>query len=203
LKRIFAILLFLFCLTGAAQKDTSKYDRREEIISDAKRYRIHNNYLTAGFGYSKSTIRKSEQSTLGIDFNFHIKRQHFQAGILMSGNQFLSNNNLQGHIGYGYRIENEKSNIAFFAGPSYNTGVIDPVFRDTDTIPAHFYDAIGFYANVSYIHKLTYDIGIGLEAILEINKIQALIGIKAVLLFSGSYQGKSRVYNKHVKPKRQ
>ena len=43
LKTIFTISLLILCINGSAQKDTSKYDRLEEIPCDQKRYRIHNN----------------------------------------------------------------------------------------------------------------------------------------------------------------
>ena len=195
------IILLLFSFFGYSQKDTSLYDRKEEIIDNGKRYALHNNYLLAGFGYAGSTIRDQEQATLGIDYVFHIKRQHFQAGVLMSGDEFQSNNNLSGHLCYGYRIENAKSNIAFFAGISQNKGAVPGSIRDGDTIPIYYYRNTGLYANVSYIKKLTYDIGIGLEGIIEINQSQIFGGLKAVLYFSGAYRGKAKIYNKHVRRK--
>ena len=203
MKKVLTISLFLICFYTNAQKDTTKYDREEEIISDRKRYRLHNNYLMAGFGYSYSSIRShKEQSTLGIDYVFHIRRHHFQVGVLMSGDQFLENNNLQGHIGYVYRIENEKCNIAFGLGLTRDKGEVPPIARVTDTLPAFFYRNTGIYANVSYIKKLTYDIGIGIEGIFEINKAQTFAGIKGIVFFSGGYRGKAKVHNIHVKPKR-
>lgn len=201
LKTKLSIFLLFFGFLGYSQKDTSKYDRLEEILDNGKRYALHNNYLVAGFGYAGSTIRDKEQATLGIDFVFHIKRQHFQAGVLMSGDEFRSNNNLSGHLCYGYRIENEKSNIAFFAGISQNKGAVAGSIRGGDTIPIYYYRNTGLYANVSYIHKLTYDIGIGLEGIIELNQNQIFGGIKAILYFSGAYRGKAKIYNKHVKRK--
>ncbi len=199
---IFASIIFFS--NGFSQTNTKndEYDREEEIIHDKKRYRLHNNYLSVGAGYNYSSIREREQATIGVDFNFHIRRQYFQAGILMSGERFLSNNSIQGHLGYGYRKETEKYNFAFYAGPSYNTGIIPPVFREKDTLPARIFDAFGVYANVHYAFKLTYDIGIGFEAFSEFNQEQAYGGIKAIMFFSGSYRGKAKIYNKHVKPKK-
>lgn len=197
-------ILFLFLISSFvhAQKDTLPYDRTEEILDKGKRYAFHNNYLTGGFGFSGTKIRDVEQATLGIDFVFHIKRQHFQAGVLMSGNEFRSNNNLSGHLCYGYRIENHKSNIAFFAGISQNKGAIPAHIDQTDTIPVFYYRNTGLYANISYVHKLTYDIGIGLEAHVEINKTQVFAGIKGIVFFSGAYRGKAKVFNRRVNPKR-
>lgn len=196
----YIIIIFCFLQSIAfSQRDTSKYDRLEEIIHRDKRYAIHNNYLSAGFGFAYSSVRDLEQSVIGIDYVFHIKRNHFQAGFLMSGKEFLSNNNLQGHFCYGYRKEDEKRNIAFFGGLSYNTGVLPPIYRETDTVPARFYDAAGIYLSASYIKKMSYDIGFGLEGIIEINSVQVFGGIKAIVFFSGAYRGKAKIYNKHVK----
>lgn len=202
LKTTLNILFLCITFFASAQKDTLPFNRKEEIIDKGKRYAFHNNYLTGGFGYSGTKIREREQATLGIDFVFHIKKQHFQAGVLMSGDKFQSNNNLSGHLCYGYRFETRKSNIAFFAGISQNKGVVPPRISEVDTIPVFYYRNTGLYASISYIHKLTYDIGIGLEGIIEVNKTQVFAGIKGIVFFSGSYRGKSKVYNKHVNPKR-
>ncbi len=202
MKNLFAIFLFLFSSPLFSQKDTSKYDRKEEIIDNNKRYRIHNNYLTVGPGFGSSNIRVSEQSIIGLDFNFHIRKQYFQAGILMSGNKFLSNNNLAAHLCYGYRKETNKYNFAFYGGVSYNEGIIPPMIVGGDTISAKLFRTYGFYANIQYIFKITYDIGFGGEAFAEFNKHQAFGGIKFILFFSGAYQGKAKVYNQHVKKKK-
>lgn len=202
MKNLSFIFFSLLALTGSAQfnkKDTTEYDRKEEIIWEDKRYRIHNNYLTAGFGFSGSSLRNKEQATLGIDYTFHIQRHHFQVGVLMSGDAFLANNNLSGHLCYGYRIENEKSNIAFFGGIAQNKGVVPAHVNGTDTIADFYYRATGLYLSASYVKKITYDIGIGLESVFELNKDQVFFGLKAIVFFSSAYQGKSKIYNKHVK----
>jgi UDP-glucose 6-dehydrogenase len=202
LKNCFIIFIFIFSLKGWAQRDTSKYDRLEEIIHNDKRYALHNNYLQAGFGFGGSNLRSSEQAIVGIDYVFHIKRQHFQIGFLMSGDKFLSNNNLSGHLGYCYRIEDERRNIAFTAGISQNKGAIAAYIDGLDTIPELQYRNTGIYVSASYVKKLTYDIGIGLELIGEVNQTQRFIGVKGILFFSGAYRGKAKIYNRHVKTRR-
>jgi len=202
LKKFLLIFTILSFFKGFSQRDTSKYDRLEEIIDNSKRYALHNNYLQAGAGFGGSTLRKGEQSTIGIDFVFHIKRQHFQLGFLMSGDEFLANNNLSGHFGYCYRIEDEKRNIAFTLGVSQNKGAIAAHIKRQDTIAELQYRNTGVYMSASYIKKLTYDIGIGLELIGEFNQTQQFFGIKGVLYFSGAYRGKAKIFNRHVKTKR-
>lgn len=202
MKKIFVIFITLCSFNSFSQRDTSKYDRLEEIIDDNKRYAIHNNYLQVGAGFGGSTIRKKEQSTIGIDFIFHIKRQHFQVGFIMSGDEFLSNNNLSGHFGYCYRLENEKRNIAFTIGIAQNKGAIAAHIDGLDTIAELQYRNTGAYISASYIKKLTYDIGIGVELIGEFNQTQQFFGVKGVLYFSGAYRGKAKIYNRHVKTRR-
>lgn len=202
MKKLFLIYITLSSLHSFAQRDTSKYDRLEEVLDNDKRYAIHNNYLQAGAGFAYSNLRKSEQSVIGIDYFFHIKRTHFQVGFLMSGDKFLSNNNLSGHLGYCYRIEDFKKNVAFTAGISQNKGAIAAHINGNDTILELQYRNTGIYLSASYIKKLTYDIGIGVELIGEFNQTQQFIGIKGVLFFSGAYRGKAKIYNRHVKTRR-
>ncbi len=202
MKNFLVILLILSSFKSFSQRDTSKYDRLEEIIDNDKRYALHNNYLQAGAGFGGSTIRKGEQSFIGIDYVFHIKRQHFQLGFLMSGDKFLSNNNLSGHFGYCYRIENENRNIAFTLGIAQNKGAIAAHIDGQDTIAELQYRNTGAYLSASYIKKITYDIGIGIELFGELNQTQQFFGIKGVLFFSGAYRGKAKIYNRHVKTRR-
>jgi hypothetical protein len=203
LKRAFTILLLLSGLKAVSQCDTCKYDRKEEIIDNDKRYAIHNNYLMIGGGFAGSSLRKKEQVAVGIDFIFHIKRQHFQIGVLMSGDKFNSNNNLSGHFGYCYRIEDENRNITFGAGISQNKGKIPShITDDGDTIPDFYYRNTGIYLSAAYFKKITYDIGIGLEIIADINQVHQMIGAKAVLFFSGAYRGKAKIFNRYVKSRK-
>jgi hypothetical protein len=182
----------------AGTKQKVLYNREDEIIYRGKRYRVHNNYLTAGAGFLSSSIRKTSQKVLGIDFQFHIVRQHFQAGVLMSGETIGSNNNVQAHIGYGYRKETKTTNLAFFAGPSWLTGVVAVSDSVRGTIPL-IYENFGFYACAQAVTKATYDIGIGVEVFGEYSHRQSLYGVKLIFFFSGAYRGLKRNYNPNVR----
>jgi len=196
------ILLFTACLSLAAQEKPiaktdslkRKYDRKEEIIYDGKRYRIHNCFLTVGPGFLQSSIRTDLQKAIGIDFQFPYKKSHFQVGVMMSGVQFGSNNNLQGHICYGIRNEKNRSNIAAYIGPSFYTGVVG----DTTGAP-QFYQGIGGYMALQVVSKFAYDLGLGAELFVEITKKQNLVGIKLIAFFSGAYRGPKKNVNVHVK----
>lgn len=197
MKSIVLILLFLYSFLSFSQKDSSAYFRKEEIIYDGKLYRKHNNYLTFGPGYSSSTIRSDLQKDIGIDFNFHVRRIYFQTGVNMSGNQFLSNNNVNIVLGIGLRKENYKNNFAIYVGPTYYTGVIG--IEDSLGIRPQFYSGIGVYIAAQAIIKLTYDIGFGIQPYATLNTKQTQAGIKAILFFSGAYRGPKRNYNPNVR----
>lgn len=211
MKNKFLIILIILTSSLQAQVETNTlkkgqpdYYKNEEIISYGKRYRIHNNYLTAGPGFLSSSLRQPIQKALGIDFQFHIKRQHFQIGGFMSGEDFGSNNNLQAHIGYGIRKENKNYNLAFFAGPSYITGVLTVV--DTSIyggIRPVFYSPFGIYACVQCVLKFKYDIGFGGELFAEYSDKQQLFGFKLIAFFSSAYVGPKRNYNPNVRSESQ
>lgn len=179
--------------------DMPLYYRKEEIIYDDKRYRIHNNYLTLGGGFLGSTIRGDVQKNIGIDFQFHIRRQQFQAGVMMSGDAFRSNNNVQMHLGYGYRKETITTNVAAYFGATYYTGVV--ASKDSIPVPI-FYDGFGAYACIQGIYKISYDFGVGAELFGELNVHQNILGIRFIAFFSGAYRGAKRNYNPNVRPHR-
>ncbi len=197
--------IIIFCwlsgLHAQEKKDTVNteppYDRKEEIIYRNKRYRIHNNYLTIGAGAGNSTLRNLSQRALAIDFQFHIKREHFQAGFLMSGSEFLYNNHVQGHLCYGYRRESNATNLAAFIGPAYHRGVTG----NTSTT-AEYYNGFGVYACVQAVVKIAYDVGLGVELFNEYSTRQNLFGFKLIVFFSGSYRGEKKNYNPHVRSER-
>lgn len=180
---------------GSAQPHVRPpYNRKEEIIYDAKRYRVHNNYLTIGGGVAGSTIRSGSQRCVGGDFNFHIRRQYFQLGALMSGPELMSNNHAHVHVGYGYRWEGKTYNLAGYIGPCYFSGV-----EGTPPAPAMLYSGYGVYGCIQVVNKFVYDIGIGLDMFTEISYKQALYGVRVIAFFSGAYRGVKRNYNPNVR----
>lgn len=116
----------------------------------------------------------------------------------MSGEEFLGNNNVQGHFGYGLRKETTKINLAAFAGVTYFTGVIGRKDSLGNSIP-QYYSGNGLYMSAQAVTKLTYDIGIGIEVFGEISKWQNLAGFKVMMFFSGAYRGLKKNYNPHVR----
>ncbi len=196
-KVFFLLILFQGGISQAQTEDRNtryerpKYNRKEEVVYDNKRYRKYNNYLTAGGGFAYASNRVGGQRVIGADFQFHIRRQQFQIGGLMSGEAFLSNNHVQAHVGYGLRRERNTTNLAAYIGPTWFTGVEG---TPGVTIPV-FYTGFGGYASVQAVSKFTYDIGIGAELFGEVNFRQTQVGLKFILFFSGAYRGNKTAYS--------
>lgn len=224
IKKVLFIIVLVSSFQCFSQKEKPKerptYYRKEEILYAGKRYRLWNNYITAGGGIMGSSIRSKEQKNIGINYHFHIQRHYFQAGVMMSGEDFLSNNQVQGHLGYGLRKETTKLNMAAFGGLTYFNGVIGRTDTTGNPYP-EYYSGAGVYVSGQIITKLSYDIGIGLEVFAEFNKyqqvpinyrwyegapvfkksgdIQTNAGFRVILYFSGAYRGLKKNYNPHVR----
>ena len=175
-------------------KKKPMYYREEEIIFEGKRYRVNNNYVSLGPLIAASSLRAQAQKGISIDFNWHIRRQYFQTGVMMSGNNFGDNNHLQGHLNYGIRREGNFHNAAVFGGLCYSYGVTG----DINTGPI-YYNVFGGYLAAQYVIKFTYDLGLGLEAYTEISPKQRIFGVKVIAFFSGAYKGLKRNYNPNVR----
>lgn len=119
----------------------------------------------------------------------------------MSGQEFLGNNNVSGHFGYGLRKENSNFNFSVYGGINYFTGVYAVADTGNTTRP-EFYRGFGAYICGQAIKKLTYDIGIGIETYFEANQSQIMGGVKFIVFFSDSYRGLKRNYNPNVKTKK-
>lgn len=143
-------------------------------------------------------MRDDPQKGVGLDFHFHIRRQYFQAGLAISGNQFLENNQTQIRLGYGYRKETAKYNLAFFGGPTLFYGV-HGIPDTAGTFKPEFYQGVGVYGCAQAVKKLTYDMGVGAELFAELNYKQNVLGIKFFLFFSGAYRGLKKNYNPNVR----
>ncbi len=138
------------------------------------------------------------QHGVGVDFHWHIRRQYFQTGLAISGNKLLDNNKTQIRVGYGYRKETARYNVAFFGGTTLFYGVY--AVPDTgNTFRPEFFQGMGLYGSAQAATKLLYDIGIGAELFAEINYKEKIVGVKLFLFFSGAYRGLKKNYNPHVR----
>ncbi len=194
------LLVSFSCLTVFAQSaDTVQVARKhhhktestnlkEEITVDGKRFRVYNNWMNVGTGEGLNSALALPQNMLDVNLHFHVKKNYFQLGTYLSGDRFLSFNNYNLHLCYGKRWENAKRNIFICAGPSYSWGfpfihgIYDP----------GIYRAYGGYADVQYIYKLAYDLGIGASAFADINTRQTVYGLRLELYFSGAFRGEGK-----------
>lgn len=160
------------------------------FVVDNKKFQYYNNWLTIGGGGQQNLSYKRELGFAGgLDFNFHIKKNYFQAGILLSGERFGSYNNYQLHLGYGKRFEDKDYHFAAFLGVSYSTGNQVTLIDSTKYIKRTF-NQPGLYIQGEVVKKITYDVGMGASLFIDWNQEQSMIGLRFILYFSGAYTGK-------------
>ena len=171
-----------------SQKRDSIYDPQKQVIIKGNKFKVYNNWISAGAGYSDNFTRYGQEFTLGADYNFHIKMEYFQLGFYFNGARFGEYNNYNYHAGYGRRIENRVFNLSAFAGLAVSTGYKkkNDIFNTDLT-----YTAPGLYTCIQFVKKLTYDTGLGLSLFYDINPYQNIGGARLDIYFSGAYKGKS------------
>jgi hypothetical protein len=194
----FAAIAF-FCLlisplmtsSVAAQNKQSPLPawKQDTIIRDDV-FRKYSNWISGGGGSAINNHINNTQFTGGLDYNFHLHRQYYQFGLLVSGDQFGSYNNYQFHLCYGKRHESGTTNFSYFAGLSFSE--FNPPYGNGYAQNAN--NGIGIYFNAEYILKVTYDVGLGVSAFCDINTNGNLLGARLNLFFCGSYKGKKEVY---------
>ncbi len=187
MKKSFFIIYFLLsvCFLFAQKPTTPDDDFKKEIVYQNKKYRVYNNWLNAGAGPSYNSNIPHAQFSLVVDYNFHIKKEYFQFGILLSGDDFGNYNNVQAHVCYAKRKETEKYNFAAFLGPSYTSG---NMYLDS-TYSKKAFKEVGIYAEVQFIGKIKYDLGLGPSLFADYNSKRTIVGIKLDLYFSGAFKG--------------
>ena len=195
--RFAAIAIFLLLTSSLLTSSIAAQDKerplpvwkQDTIIKDDV-FRKYSNWISAGGGTAKNNHIDNSQFTGGLDYKFHLQRQYYQFGLLVSGDQFGSYNNYQFHLCYGKRVESGTLNFAYFAGLSYS----EFNKRYGNGYAYNATPGAGIYLNAEYILKVTYDVGIGISAFSDINLYENLFGAKLNVFFCGSYKGKKEVY---------
>ncbi len=184
------VALFLFLALGystcVAQEIRAK-NTQEEVTIKKNRFLKKTNWLTLGLGYGQK-LNSSDYSFPGsLNVYFHVKQVYFNAGIMRSkldvlfarySGDFLTDY----HATVGFRNETRKSNFSYFAGPSYVHGLLDSATK---------FNGIGAYAEVQYIQKIYYDIGIGSSIFVNYNRSYPILGIRLDFYFSNAFRGKT------------
>ena len=187
--KFFFLCFFLFFITSLFAQPKGDFDRKKEITYDGKRYRVFNNYLTAGGGTCYNSYIQNTNLNIGVDFNYHIRQIYFQSGIFLAGPQFGNYSHLQLHTAVGKRFELNKFNMAGYLGPSMsfiNRPIIDTA---ANQIRSRTLQPFGFHAAVQFTYKVKYDVGIGVCLYSDINKEQSVYGLRIELFFSGAFLG--------------
>ena len=194
MKRIFYTLLL--CSVGGellaqepGQDEKAAPDLKAEIVINKKRFKVYNNWLSGGGGAGYNTRVPQLQFIGQLDFNFHIQANYFQLGLALAGDEFGDYNNSVFHAGYGRRRETTKYNLSAFGGLSYTKGFVK---RGNVYDVNNPYKEPGLYINAQAIKKISYDVGIGLGLIADVNQKRTLAGISAIVYFSGAYKGKKQ-----------
>ena len=160
------------------------------FVVDNKKFQYYNNWLTIGGGGQQNLTYKRELGFAGgLDFNFHMKKKYFQAGVLLSGERFGSYNNYQLHLGYGKRFEDKDYHFAAFLGVSYSLGN-QITITDSNRYVKRTFNHPGLYIQGEVVKKITYDVGMGASLFIDWNQEQSMIGLRFILYFSGAYTGK-------------
>ena len=166
------------------------FDKKREVVFKNKRYRVYNNYVSGGAGKCYNSGWKDWEFCPAVDFNFHLNKQYFQFGGLLSGPKLGINNCLQLHACWGYRYERSNYMLAAYGGLSYMGGYYLKVIHDTTY--AFSFRTVGAYLALQYVYKIRFDYGFGASAFVDINATQVLSGVKIDLFFSGAYRGLKR-----------
>ena len=155
------------------------------FVLNNKKFRYYNNWLTLGAGVQQNlSYKRTLGFAGGLDYNFHIKDQYFNAGTVITGERFGFYNNYQFHVGYGRRYEDNDFHTSAFAGISYSTG-----YGKVDSVYSRPYQQVGLYIQGELVKKIAYDVGIGVSLFGDFNAEQSIVGARLVLYFSGAYRG--------------
>lgn len=161
-----------------------------EFVIKNNRFRYFNNWLTIGGGLQQNlTYKRSLGFAGGLDFNFHIKQNYVQTGILITGENFNFLTNYQFHVGYAKRFEDKDVQFVIAVGPAISSGFS----KVGDTTYTRHYLEPGIYLQGDVVKKIKYDVGVGASLFADWNQEQTMIGLRFILYFSGSYKGKKHV----------
>lgn len=190
--KLLALFLFPFFLPLFLHaQDTAKYKVQEnfkrEIIIGNKRYRVYDNWVNVGVGAAYSSKNPRLQMTIGMDFNFHIRKAYFNIGGYLAGDGYLQWNQYSLHAGYiGYQRQSEKMRTAAMGGISFTNGY---EFIYAGHYSGVAYNEFGIYAEYQFFHKIEYTTGFGTTLLINVNKKGVLAGLRLDGYLSGGYKG--------------
>lgn len=190
MKKLIFLLSFMLPVFLPAQ-DTTKYKQQEnfkrEIVIGDKRYRVYDNWVSAGVGGAYHSNNPRTQFLLGLNFNFHIKRPYFRAGLMASGDSYGQWNNFQAHLGYiPIRRQTEKTHYAVITSISYSRGYR---FLYAGHYYPIAYNEVGFYAEFQFVRKIEYTTGFGGAVFFDLNRKNLIAGLRLDGYLSGAYRG--------------
>lgn len=169
-------------------KQTKPLD--SSFVIDNNKFQYFNNWMTVGGGVQQNLSYKRPLGFVGaVDVNFHVKKNYFQVGALLSGKNFANYNNYEIKVGFVKRFEDKDNHFAFATGLTYSQG-FQTIQIDSVTSTYRSYSQPGWYIQGEVVKKITYDVGIGACLFADWNKEQSMMGVRFFMYFSGAYTGK-------------
>ncbi|MBI3512242.1 MAG: hypothetical protein HY064_16400 [Bacteroidetes bacterium] len=187
---IFSTILFprkIFAQDTSGVKTVVKKNYKQEFILNNKRYKVWDNWVNFGAGYSFYTNNPKLQFVMGADFNFHIKSIYLNGGGFLSGDNYGLFNNYEIHLGYiPIRHQNTKFHYAVIASPSYSVQYkyFAPGLYESSAVKS-----FGFFGEFQFIKKIEYADGVGLAAFFDYTPKNFIIGLRIDGYLSGAYKG--------------
>ena len=165
-----------------------KHSLDSTFVINNKKLKYYNSWITGGAGWQQNlTYKRNLGFAGGIDFNFHIKKNYFQLGTIISGEKYGFYNSYQFHLGYGKRYEDKDFHYAAFGGITYASGF----GKVGDSVYTRPFNGLGLYIQGEVVKKITYDVGVGVSLFADWNMEQSMIGFRFIIYFSGAYTGKN------------
>ncbi len=182
-KKKLKILLIFITISFSIFSQTDEF-----ITNKGEKYKKASNWLSVRYGIGYNQISEVNEENLMLDYHFKIRKWYFDAFYHFSSDKYFqkrSNQKLSDiGIGTGYRVETKKTNFSVFGAPSLAYGSRKKAGEDFYLM----FETIGFVANVEYVYKFFYDIGIGINLYTSYNKYSWTNGLQLSLYFSGAYR---------------
>ncbi|HLG03429.1 MAG TPA: hypothetical protein VI731_07520 [Bacteroidia bacterium] len=190
------VLISCFLRAQDTAKSVPQINFKQEIVIDDKRYRIWDNWVTAGAGGVYHSNNPRTQFVISpLDICFHIKQVYFNIGGFVSGDSYGQWNVYQLHAGYvPWRLKSNKYHMAVAGGISYSSSRRYLYSGHYLSRPDNL---AGIYGQFQLIRKIEYTDGLGLIFFVDANKRNLLAGVLVAGYLSGAYRG----YVKGKEPK--
>jgi len=193
----FAEILFSLCLK-AQTPAAPMGDIPDEVVYGKLRFKINTGFVSVSSGGSSFLEQPTKFPIYfyGLDYRkpkdkSDDKYDFYNFGLYSWGyERFFRSYSF--HVGYGKRKPKRYSNFCYSFGASYSWGYVPNRFKPHTFIANH---NPGVFAEIEYVYKPYYDIGIGPKFFINYDLKYPTYGLGLALYFSNAYKNKSRNIN--------